>query len=156
MSCSNSVSSVGLFPIAGLFPLPGYSYCGGISYAGLHSLNLFVSHSIHITSFGYIATLVLSVAILCVVWGILCLICFLFVSHLVPQLIFRRGILFRMKPQCCWVGISLMQEVNIKSHESLSSIYDLNTFNHSSYHISLLGLFCNVIVIMMSAERDSA
>ena len=109
MSCSYSVSSIGLFHFAGLFPLPGYSYCGGTSYAGLHSLNLFVSHSIHINSFGYFATLVLSVAILCVVWGILCLICFLFVSHLVPQFIFRRGILFRMKPQCCWVGISLMQ-----------------------------------------------
>ena len=96
-------------PIAGVFLLRGYSCCGGTSYDGLHSLNLFVSHSIHITSFRYFATLVLSVTILCVVWGILCLICFLFVSHLVPQFIFRRGILFRMKLQCCWVGISLMQ-----------------------------------------------
>ena len=64
MSCSYSVSSIGLFPFAGLFPFVGlFPFAGLFSIAGLHSLNHFVSHNFHVSSFGYTATFVLSVAI---------------------------------------------------------------------------------------------
>ena len=53
-----------VYPLLGYSPLPGYSPLLGYSpIAGLHSLNHFVSHNFHVSSFGYIATFVLSVAI---------------------------------------------------------------------------------------------